>query len=157
MTIRSKYFSNQNYGQLYALSALSVFLGGIIYLLLRPVKASFFKLINHSGIEELADKTRQFTVPAGEFFPDWFVYTLPNGLWAFGYTILIVAIWNGSKSLFKYFWYATIPILIFGFELLQRTGNILGTFAFDDIISGFVGIAMGILITKLYAYEKIKV
>ncbi len=154
---KSKYFCSNNCWQLYFLSALSVFIGGVIYLLLRPVKTIMFKHLNLAGIESFTDNARETTLPLGNYLPEWFIYTLPNGLWAFGYTILILTLWKESPSKFKYFWYATIPVLIFGFELMQLSGTIRGTFGFDDILSGFIGILAGILITKKYKYEKTEV
>lgn len=132
-------------------------LGGVIYVLLRPVKPAFFDLFNLIGLGNWADSIRQSTVPFSQIFPEWFVYTLPNGLWAFGYTLLILTIWKDSRSAMKYIWFATIPVLIFGFEMMQYTGNIRGTFGFEDILSGLAGIILGILTTKLYSHEKNKV
>lgn len=146
---------------MYAVSAISVFFGGVIYIMLRPTESAFFNLFGMIGLENWTDLIRENTVPISQYFPKWFVYTLPNGLWAFAYTLLILTIWRGSKSVLKYFWMATIPILVFGFEVLQYTGTIRGTFAIDDIFSGFVGIVCGVLIgnrtAKIYNYEKNKV
>lgn len=157
MGTKTKYFSNTSYWHFYLISFISVFIGGFIYILLRPVKASFFKLLNLSGFEKWVDSVREVTVPISESFPNWFVYTFPNGLWAFAYTVLMLALWKGNQSPIKYFWFTTIPFIVFGFELLQLTGTIPGTFAFDDILSGFLGIITGVLITKLYRHEKSKV
>lgn len=143
--------------RLYVLSAISVFLGGVIYILLRPTKAVFLNVFNLVGLDEWADIIREITVPVSGFFPEWFVYTLPNGLWAFAYTLLILSIWRGSKSLLKYFWFATIPGLVFGFEMLQFFDVLNGTFAIEDLLSGLVGIIAGILTTKLYSNETNKV
>jgi hypothetical protein len=53
---------------------------------------------------------------------------------------------------------STIPILVIGFELLQYTGLVKGTFSFQDIafeISGLLlGIYAGIIITKSHPHEK---
>lgn len=58
----------------------------------------------------------------------------------------------------KYLWFATIPVLIFGFEFLQYLGLIKGTFSFPDLIAGFCGILAAITIelltNKTNNYEK---
>jgi hypothetical protein len=154
MKSKSQYLFHFNHLLIYALSAVSVFLGGVIYILYRPEKAGFFKVFDFIGLEKWSDLVREKTISVGQYLPEWFVYTLPNGLWAFAYSLLIMTIWRRSKSLLKYFWFATIPVLIFGFELLQSTGTIPGTFATGDIISGFAGIIAGILTIKIYRHEK---
>lgn len=157
MKIKSSYLSLFDQRIIYVLSFVSVLLGGVIYIFLRPVKPAFFNLLGVLGLENLVNSIRESTVPVSRNFPEWFIYTLPNGLWAFGYTLLILAIWRGSKSGIKYIWFSSIPVLIFGFELLQYTGNIRGTFALEDILSGLAGILIGIITTKLYGHEKTKV
>lgn len=157
MKMKSIYLNPISQRIIYLLSVVSVLLGGIIYVLLRPVKPVFFNLLDFIGLEAWADSLRESTVPISQYFPDWFIYTLPNGLWAFGYTLLILTIWKGNKSWIKYFWFTTIPLLVFGFEMMQYTGNIKGTFGFDDILSGLIGILLGILTTKKYSHEKKKV
>ncbi|MCF6357636.1 MAG: hypothetical protein L3J54_07500, partial [Draconibacterium sp.] len=79
------------------------------------------------------------------------------GLWAFAYSMLIVGIWSGSKSKIKYFWLATIPVLVLGFETLQYFEIIRGTFSIQDIAFGITGIIIGIIvgnkITKIKNHE----
>jgi hypothetical protein len=157
MKTEPKYLGQYNRLKLYVLSALAVFVGGIIYILLRPKKALFLETFDNSGISDVINSFREITVPTHRFFPDWFIYTLPNGLWAFAYTLLIFTLWQTHRSGLKYIWFVSIPVLIFGFELMQLAGHIPGTFAFDDILSGFLGITLGILTAKLYPYEKKKV
>lgn len=65
---------------------------------------------------------------------------------AFAYTIIVLNIWKGNSSTLKYIWYASIPVLVFGFELLQLSGGIHGTFCLNDILSGAIGIIIGCII-----------
>ena len=154
MKTEARYLNQFNRIKLYFLSVLSVFFGGMVYILLRPEKAQFFDSFDDLGISEITDWLREFTVPASRFFPDWLVYALPNGLWAFAYTLLILTIWKENNSTYKYIWYISIPVLIFGFEFMQLTDNISGTFAFGDVISGFAGIVFGIFTIKSYHNEE---
>jgi hypothetical protein len=78
--------------------------------------------------------------------PKWIVYSLPNGLWAFAYALLITGIWSDSKSCVKYFWMGSIPVLVLGFEILQYPGIIRGTFSMQDIALGIAGITVGIIV-----------
>jgi hypothetical protein len=126
-------------------SALAVIAGGLIYILFRPSEPVFFNWFNTLGFEGWFSAIRDKSLFIGYFLPDWIVYSLPNGLWAFGYTSIVLCIWTGSNSVLKYFWFLTIPVLVFGFELLQLRGNLHGTFCLNDIIWSAIGIAIGCL------------
>jgi hypothetical protein len=130
-------------------SSCTVFLGGLIYLLLRPAEPVFFDWFRTAGIDNWVYIARERTLSIGSFLPQWMVYSLPNGLWAFAYTMIVLSIWSGSSSRLKYFWFLTIPVLIFGFEILQFTGDFPGTFCFQDITSGILGIIVGFIIVKI--------
>lgn len=128
------------------LSALAVSLGGTIYIFLRPSEHVFFGWISAVGSDRWLSLARHNPILAGPLFPEWFVFSLPNGLWAFAYSLLITSIWSGSKSWLKYFWMTSIPVLVLGFEILQYAGVIPGTFCMQDMAMAGAGISMGFII-----------
>lgn len=138
-------------------SVVSVLLGGLIYLLLRPTAPKFFETLSLIVPGEWLDSLRANTLNLGLVLPDWFLYSLPNGLWAFSYTLLTTTIWAQHQSPIKYFWYTSIPVLVFGFEFLQYFGLIRGTFSIPDLVAGLSGILAAITIklltTKTYNNE----
>ncbi|MCK5506213.1 MAG: hypothetical protein KAJ10_13695, partial [Thermodesulfovibrionia bacterium] len=75
----------------------------------------------------------------------------------FGYTLIVLRIWKGSNSFMKYFWFMSIPVLVFGFEVLQLTGDLQGTFCLNDIIWSAIGIKIGFItvyrITRQNSYK----
>jgi hypothetical protein len=79
----------------------------------------------------------------------WLVYSLPDGLWAFAYALLISSIWANSRTRVRSFWLASIPVPVLGFELAQKSGMIPGTYDPVDLIFCSVGIVAGILAGKL--------
>lgn len=125
-------------------STLAVLAGGIIYMLFRPTEAIFLNWFQTLGLENWLDTARGNSLSLTNNLPNWFVYSLPNGLWAYAYTLLIFVIWKNSASLMRYFWYLSIPVLIFGFELLQLSGTLPGTFCLVDLSWGAMGIALGV-------------
>lgn len=135
------------------LSFLAVFVGGFIYILFRPTEAGFLKWFGIIGTDHLLYAAREKSLSINSFLPDWMVYSLPNGLWAFAYTIIVLRIWKGSNSIMKYFWFLSIPVLVFGFELLQATGNLQGTFCWIDMLWGAIGITLGLLATYRIKYK----
>lgn len=127
------------------ISSLSLLLGGIIYILFRSSDFLFFRWIDALGLSSWLNISRQNSLSLSPFIPDWIIFSLPNGLWAFAYSLIISGIWSGSQSVLKYFWMVSIPVLVLGFEFLQLAGIITGTFCFQDIAFGLAGIFAGII------------
>ncbi len=153
------YFSHNTQNRICLLfSASALILGGTIYVLFYTSQPLFFNWIRAAGLDNWFSTTRQYSMAASPDLPQWFVYSLPDGLWAFAYAVLITGIWIPKKTGLKYFWMSTIPLLVIGFELLQYPGIINGTFALQDLafeISGILtGIFSGIKITKSHRHEK---
>jgi hypothetical protein len=128
------------------LSGFAIFVGGLIYILLRPSEHVFFGWISMMGLDHLISPARSLSHLFSQLFPNWIVFSLPNGLWAFAYALLITRIWSGSNSWLKYFWMASIPLLVLGFEILQYPGLIPGTFCIQDIALGLLGLVLGIFV-----------
>ncbi len=127
----------------FSLSFFAVFAGGLIYILFRPAEPVFFNWFYAAGFENWLYAVREQSLSIGSFLPQWIVYSLPNGLWVFAYTTIVLSIWTGSNSFLKYFWFLSIPVLVFGFELLQLTGKLQGTFCLSDILWSAIGITIG--------------
>lgn len=140
--LTAKYF-NKAY---FILSFLALLSGGIIYLLFRTTDSVFFKWIGISENKSWIINVRDYTLKVGSSFPDWIVNSLPDGLWAFAYALLITGIWWRTNSNLKYVWMSSIPLLVIGFEFLQFFGIIAGTFSWTDIAFGTAGIISGIIV-----------
>jgi hypothetical protein len=139
------------------MAGIAVFAGGMIYVLCRTSDFPFFSWIRRLGFDDELTFLRAHLLPYGRLLPEWVVFSLPDGLWSLALTLIMLTIWMDSHSILKYVWYATIPILVFGYELLQWTGIVSGTFCFNDIIlvaAGLLaGMVLAILIFKKSNYE----
>ena len=71
------------------LSAFALSIGGIIYIFLRPSEYVFFGWIRAVGLDNLFNAARSISFSHSLPLPEWFVFSLPNGLWAFAYALLI--------------------------------------------------------------------
>ncbi len=125
------------------LSALAISLGGLIYILLRPSEHVLFSWISAAGLDNWLSYARNNPLSPSLLLPEWIVFSLPNGLWAFAYALLITSIWSGSRTWLKYFWMASIPILVLGYEVMQYAGVIPGIFCIQDIVLGVAGLILG--------------
>lgn len=149
MNNKSSYYSINSINITHIFVSILTFLfGGLIYFLWRPTELLFFNLFNVFGLETWLDTIRSNYFDIGIKLPDWFVFSFPNALWAFSYSLLISTIWSRSKSLIRYFWIASIPILVLGFEILQYFNVIRGTFCIQDILFGIVGLTLGFIIAN---------
>jgi len=137
------------------ISALALFTGGMIYILFRSSEIVFFSWIRAIGFENWFNLARNSSLTSSPEVPEWIVYSLPNGLWAFAYALLITIIWSGSKTWLRYLWLASIPLLVLGYEILQYSNIIPGTFCIQDIALGIAGLTIGITVgTKIIKTKK---
>jgi hypothetical protein len=153
------YFSQNTQNRIcLLLSASALILGGAIYILFYTSQPVFFSWIRTAGFHNWLTQARHYSLTAGSNLPPWVVFSLPDGLWAYAYAVLITGIWIRSNSGLKYFWMFSIPVLVIGLELLQYAGMIKGTFSLQDIVFEFsgllIGIYTGIKITKSHHHEK---
>ena len=125
------------------LAGLPLFSGGLIYLLFRPGTLRIFKWLDLAGLREPLEILRVHTLQLVPLMPEWLIYSLPNGLWAFSYAFIITAAWWKQSGYLKYFWLISVPIVGLGYELLQLKGAIPGTFCYQDLIFCTVGITAG--------------
>ncbi len=126
--------------------ALALILGGLIYIFLRPSEAIFFNWLKSIGFYERLMPLRLNFIHLSKSLPAWFIYSIPNGLWAFAYSLFITCIWWYNKNWVKIIWISSIPLLILGFEVLQFTETIPGTFCWQDIFFGALGLTLGIIV-----------
>lgn len=143
---KSNHFSRSKY---VFISSSAVFAGGLIYILFRPTEPAFLNWFSLVGIESWLFTVRDKTLTIYSFLPQWSVYSLTNGLWSFAYTLIVLCIWTGSNSLLKHIWFLSIPVFVFGVEVLQLTGNLQGTFCLNDIIWSAIGITIGFITAYL--------
>lgn len=119
---------------------IPLFLGGMTYILYRETTIYMFEWSKMIGIYQFILDMRlyfnNFISP-----PDWFIYSLPNGLWVYSFIYSISLIWMHEKNIIRYFWITLVLILAIGSEIGQGIGFIPGTFDYMDLgISIFFGI-----------------
>jgi hypothetical protein len=84
-------------------------------------------------------------------WPAWFVYNLPDGLWVYGYTSIMLMIWNGTLEKANSIWVFLPVILAVISEFGQLFGVVPGTFDYFDIV--FMLLAQ---LISLYKHSNLK-
>jgi hypothetical protein len=149
--VRNRFIKN-NF--VYLLAVCALFTGGAIYLLWRQDTLLYFAWLDAIRLSAPAETVRAYCVPLYPYIPDWTVYSLPNGLWAFSYALFISYLWRDNRTSVRYLWYASVPVLCIGWELLQYTGTIPGVFCYNDLSVSAAGVCIGMFLGLNYQREK---
>jgi len=130
------------------LSILSILFGGVIYIAFRSSSIILFKWIDYIVLIDPVENLRIVTLPYKEYLPDWFLYSLPDGLWMFSYSCIVLVIWKRKITKYSLLWLLSLPMISILFEVLQYYDYFNGTFDIIDIIFYIFGAVLPILINK---------
>ena len=80
--------------------------------------------------------------------PDWFIFSLPDGIWIFSYVLVMISIWNFTLNKKSIFWMTIIPLVAIFSEIFQIFDFIPGTFDFVDLSFYILGFILPFIIFK---------
>lgn len=123
-----------------------VILGGFIYIIFRTEKLIMFRWFDYLNLTDEINIAKSFRNNLS--LPDWFYFSLPDGLWIFSYTAISLEIWKSSITRSRYFWILSIPAAAILSEILQLLNIISGTFDFTDLIFYLLGIILSFICQK---------
>lgn len=121
--------------------------GGLLYVFFRAKSLRMFSWFEFIGINSQISFLREYVSPLKSWLPSWVYFSLPDGLWVYSFTSIILILWDGKIN----YWLIipfTSGILI---EILQGF-SFSGTFDYLDLTFSVVGISTSIIIIK----QKIK-
>lgn len=127
---------------------LSLLTGGLIYILFRASTLKMFGWFNKIGLTYVINTARDFTLNYSGYFPNWFKFSLPDGLWLFSYVCLLHLIWYDKEIKKSLHWTLIVPTIAILSELGQLAKIIPGTFDSVDLIFYIIGTISPFLITK---------
>ena len=117
---------------------------------------NWFEMI---GLKEAISYLRFFTLPFYDNLPNWFLYSLPDGIWLFSYLSILLLIWDNKISKHNIHWVLLIPSIAIFSEIGQLFEIVSGTFDITDLVFYLAGTILPILIfttkyTKIMIYKK---
>lgn len=123
---------------------LPILFGGFIYVISRTETILFFNWTKSAGIESGIKTIREFF--KNHQVSEWVKFNLPDLLWVFGFTSVMIIIWEGYKSRTKIFYISTPFFIGIASELIQFYKHEYGTFDINDIVCYMLGTIMSIII-----------
>ena len=112
---------------------IPMLIGGFIYILFREDNLLMFNWFNSLGMKNLIDFFQEHTL-LKNLIPNWIKFSLPDGIWIYSLTSLMLIIWYKDSSKTKYIWLLIGPILGISAELGQLINIVPGTFDNTDLI-----------------------
>ena len=124
----------------------TLLLGGLIYILFRQDTLKMFSWFDNINLSTAISELRLFTVPFSGHFPNWFLYSLPDGLWLFSYLSVLLAVWDNVISKHNIHWLLLVPMVAIFSEIGQLFEIVPGTFDIFDLIFYLLGTVLPVLI-----------
>lgn len=121
--------------------------GGLIYVRWRHANLLMFQWFRALGLDSLINWLR---AGAGEAsgWTYWLAYSLPDGLWVYALTALMILVWRDARSPVKYLWLSLGLIFGLGSELGQLAGFVPGSFDVIDLIVCLIAVAAALIFTS---------
>lgn len=129
-------------------------LGGITYILFRSDSLKMFSWFNGLGFSKIITSSRQITSEIQ--LPQWTIYNLPDALWLFAFTNLMLLLWDNKFSRHSMFWILAAPIIGLLSELGQAIHIIPGTFDPIDLTLLIIATSLPFILIQKKITNKIK-
>lgn len=113
---------------------LPVFLGGLIYLTYRVDSLLMFNWFKIIGLNDLVNFLRTDNILQNLTIPNWVKFSLPDALWLFSFTYIIILLWDFKITRQSAFWIFIAPTVGLFSEIGQLIGIIPGTFDKVDLL-----------------------
>lgn len=124
----------------------TLLLGGLIYILFRQDTLKMFSWFDNINLSTAISELRLLTAPFSGHFPNWFLYSLPDGLWLFSYLSVLLVVWDNVISKHNIHWLLLVPMVAIFSEIGQLFEIVPGTFDIFDLIFYLLGTVLPILI-----------
>ena len=125
---------------------LTLLLGGLVYISFRQDTLKMFNWFDLINLSEAILGLRSYTLALADFLPNWFLYSVPDGLWLFSYISILLVVWDNKISKHNIHWLLLVPTIAIVSEIGQLLGIVPGTFDILDLTFYIGGTCLPILI-----------
>ena len=122
-------------------------LGSLIYVVWRSDHLLVFRWIAAVGLTASVEQMRESAPNIFNTLPQWCLFSLPDGLWAYSFVATMTLIWGRIKNVTTGMWISIAPLLGCGSEILQAFHYLPGTYETTDLVAYAVGSAFAYFFT----------
>lgn len=132
-----------------------VAVGALVYLAWRSTDLYVFSWARAIGGMGLVSQLRASAAGFRCLVPNSFLFSAPDGLWAYGLVASIGLVWGRARNRAYQAWFwAAVVVAIFP-EFCQIFGLVQGTFDISDLIASGVGIILARLATNKFGRKAV--
>lgn len=113
---------------------LPLLAGLSIYMFFRAQSLIIFDWFASAGLSGHVELLRVQSTTLNDFIPGFVIFSLPDALWVYSLTSLMLIIWNGSGGTSRLIWISLGLVLGAGAEVGQLLGLVRGTFDAVDLL-----------------------
>lgn len=126
----------------YTLIITSLLSGLFLYLGFRATNTPIYRWVKDLGFENEISYLR--TTLQDVYLPDWFIYSMPDGLWMFAFVLTVLSIWNYKLDKISGVWIVSAILCGLGFEIMQKFIKGMGVFDWTDLFIMLLGVIMAL-------------
>ncbi|MBU4185806.1 MAG: hypothetical protein KKI12_10045 [Proteobacteria bacterium] len=136
---------------------LPVCVGAFIYILFRKESLTVFLWFDKVSLLDTVMSLRDVVIGFKDKMPIIILYSLPDGIWVYSATYLMLIIWKGNmKNITALFWISAPLFLSIETELLQSIHIVQGSFCLYDMAFYIIGFILPVTIFRRhYANPKV--
>jgi hypothetical protein len=139
------------------IGTLPVFLGGLIYLTYRAETLLMFSWSKYIGFTDFVNFLRTNSQLQDLAIPNWVKFSLPDALWLFSFTYIILFLWDFKINRQSAAWIFLAPTVGLFSELGQLVEIIPGTFDKMDLLLLFLATIIPFSFVSNFKSIKIKI
>lgn len=137
------------------IALLPLFLGGLIYLTYRVETLSMFRWFDNIGATKFIYFLRTNEILQNVRLSEWIKFSLPDALWIFSFTYIMLTIWKFKITQSSAFWIFLAPTIGLVSEIGQLFGFISGTFDIVDLILIIVALTIPLSRIVIFNFKSI--
>lgn len=133
-----------------AIPVILLIIGGMIYLTYRVDTLKMFSWVDIIGANDYINLLRSNHFLNEYQLPKWIIYSLPDALWVYSFSYLMLLIWNFKITISNAFWLSIGPFIGVFSELGQLINIVPGTYDPIDLFFIITAIIIAFLPKLIY-------
>ena len=108
----------------------------------------WYRWARFAGMTEAVARWRAWAAPARDLFPEWALFSLPDGAWVFACTAFFARLWPDGPWWLRATWIGMGSVLAVGGEVGQAVGLVPGTFDPIDVVAYLSAAGLALVLVR---------